>query len=277
MALPLSPQVFAIFRGLVEEHSGLHYGPADLELFAEKVSARAIDEGFESLLDYYYFLRYDDGGKEELQRLLEALVVNETYFFREREQLEWLVDHFLVPRLQLGQRPRVWSAACATGEEPLTLAMLLHDRGFDDRVDIVASDISQRVLDKAQAGLFSARSLRHSARPELAARFLEEHEGRLRITPSMVARVQWRRLNLTLAEEVAQLGAFDAILCRNVLIYFSDPTTQRVLDSLMGRLRDDGILLVGVSESLLRFGAAITCDEHGGIFTYRPIRASVRP
>jgi chemotaxis protein methyltransferase CheR len=272
VALPLSPQVFAIFRGLIEEHSGLHYGPADLELFAEKVSARAIDEGFESLLDYYYFLRYDDGGQPELERLVDALVVNETYFFREREQLEWMVDHFLVPRIEKGMRPRVWSAACATGEEPLTLAMLLHDRGYDGQVDIQATDISQRVLDKAQAGLFSARSLRHTARPELAARFLEEQQNRLRITPTMVSRVQWRRLNLTVASEVAQMGRFDAILCRNVLIYFSDQTTQRVLDSLMGRLRDDGVLLVGVSESLLRFGTSFSCEEHGGIFAYRPVR-----
>lgn len=276
MALPLSPQVFAIFRGLVEEHSGLSYGPSDLELFAEKVSARAVDEGFESLLDYYYFLRYDDGGKQELERLMEALVVNETYFFREREQLEWLVDHVLVPRVKQGLRPRVWSAACATGEEPLTLAMLLHERGCDGRVDIVATDISQRVLDKAQAGLFSARSLRHSARPELAAQFLEEHQGRLRIAQAMVARVQWRRLNLTQPREVADMGRFDVILCRNVLIYFSDQTTQRVLDSLMGQLRDDGVFLVGVSESLMRFGASITCEEHGGVFAYRPIRP-VRP
>jgi chemotaxis protein methyltransferase CheR len=272
VALPLSPQVFAIFRGLVEEHSGLHYGPADLELFAEKVSARAIDEGFESLLDYYYFLRYDDGGRQELERLIDALVVNETYFFREREQLEWLVDHVLVPRVRQGRRPRVWSAACATGEEPLTLAMLLENRGYANSVDIVATDISQRVLDKAQAGLFSARSLRHAARPELAARFLDEHEGRLRISPTLVSRVQWRRLNLTRADEVAELGQFDAVVCRNVLIYFSDVTTQRVIDSLMARLIGDGVLLVGVSESLLRFGASIQCEEHGGIFAYRPVR-----
>jgi chemotaxis protein methyltransferase CheR len=273
LALPLSPQVFAIFRGLVEEHSGLHYGPLDLELFAEKVSARAIDEGFESLLDYYYFLRYDAGGAQEMERLIDALVVNETYFFREREQLEWMVDHFLVPRIRQGQRPRVWSAACASGEEPLTLAMLLHDRGYDGQVDILATDISQRVLDKAQAGLFGRRSLRHAARPELTSRFLEEHQGRVRISPTMVSRVQWRRLNLTLANEVADLGRFDAILCRNVLIYFSDLTTQRVLDSLTARLFDDGVLLVGVSESLLRFGTAISCEEHGGIFAYRPVRS----
>jgi chemotaxis protein methyltransferase CheR len=272
VALPLSPQVFAIFRALVEDESGLHYSPDDRELFAEKVSARAVDEGFASLLDYYYFLRYDAGGRQELERLIEALVVNETYFFREREQLEWLVDHFLVPRCRSGRRPRVWSAACATGEEPLTLAMLLADRGCEGQAEITATDLSQRALDRAQAGIFSLRSLRHAARPEIAERFIEPHEGRLRITPSLLSHVEWRRLNLTSATEVAAMGRFDAILCRNVLIYFSDLTTQRVLDSLNGRLVDDGVLLVGVSESLLRFGTSIVCEERGGIFVYRAVR-----
>ena len=272
MSLTLSPSVFAILRGLVEERAGLHYGPDDRELFAEKVSARAIDEGFDSLLDYYYFLRYDPAGDAELERLVEALVVNETYFFREREQLQWLVDHLLVPRCRAGRRPRLWSAACATGEEPMTVAMLLAERGCEGQVDIVATDISQRALDRARAGIFSARSLRHTARPELAARFLEEHEGRLRLTSALTARVDWRRCNLTRPDEVRALGRFDVIMCRNVLIYFSDETTERVIDTLTAQLDDDGVLLVGVSESLLRFGTAVTCEEHGGIFYYRPVR-----
>jgi chemotaxis protein methyltransferase CheR len=272
VSLTLSPQVFAILSALVEERAGLHYGPEDRELFAEKVSARAIDEGFESLLDYYYFLRYDPAGADELERLVEALVVNETYFFREREQLEWLVDHFLVPRCRAGARPRVWSAACSTGEEPMTIAMLLADRGCEGQAELVATDISQRALDRARAGIFSARSLRHTARPELAARFLEEHEGRLRLTGSLAERIEWRRCNLTDAAAVRALGRFDAVLCRNVLIYFSDETTQRVIDGLTARLVDGGVLLVGVSESLLRFGTSVICEEQGGIFYYRPVR-----
>jgi chemotaxis protein methyltransferase CheR len=273
VSLTLSPQVFAILRGLVEERAGLHYSADDRELFAEKVSARAIDEGFESLLDYYYFLRYDPAGDAELERLVEALVVNETYFFREREQLEWLVDHVLVPRCRAGRRPRVWSAACSTGEEPITIAMLLADRGCEGQAELVATDISQRVLDRARAGIFSARSLRYSARPELAARFLEEHDGRLRMTSTLTDQIDWRRCNLTRPEELRRLGKFDAVLCRNVLIYFSDETTQRVIESLTAQIVEDGVLLVGVSESLLRFGTSVLCEEQAGIFYYRPVRS----
>ena len=82
-----------------------------------------------SLLDYYYFLRYDDDGKVELERLVEALLVHETYFFRELEPLQVLVEHFVEPLVKQGMRPRIWCAACATGEEPLTLAMLLASAG----------------------------------------------------------------------------------------------------------------------------------------------------
>src|SRR5689334_17037190 len=146
MGLPLSPQVFTILAALVEERAGIHYSPDDRELLAEKLSVRAIDQGFESLLDYYYFMRYDEGGAEELTRLVETLVVHETYFFREREQLEWLVHSVLVPRCAAGRRPRVWSAACATGEEPLTVAMYLAERGLAGAVDLVATDISERAL-----------------------------------------------------------------------------------------------------------------------------------
>jgi chemotaxis protein methyltransferase CheR len=272
VTLALSAQVFAILSGLVEDRAGLHYGPEDLELFAEKVSMRALDQGFESLLDYYYFLRYDPAGDAELERLVDALVVNETYFFREREQLEWLVDHVLVPRCKEGRRPRVWSAACATGEEPMTVAMLLADRGQRGRAEIVATDISQRALERARAGVFSVRSLRHSARPELAARFLEEGEGRIRASAELLAMIDWRRCNLTSADEVRALGRFDAVLCRNVLIYFSDETTQRVIDRVTAQIVDDGVLLVGVSESLMRFGTSVACEEQGGIFYYRPVR-----
>src|SRR5690242_2399453 len=106
--LPLSPQVFAILSALVEERSGVHYGASSLDIFAHKVSERAIEGGFESLLDYYYFLRYDTASAEELDALIDALVVNETYFYREADQLEVLVRDLLLPLVHRGRRPRVW-------------------------------------------------------------------------------------------------------------------------------------------------------------------------
>jgi len=272
VALPLSPQVFTILGALVEARAGLHYGANDRELFAEKVSARAIEQGFESLLDYYYFMRYDPGGDEELGRLVDSLVVHETYFFREREQVEWLVDGFLAPRVAAGRRPRVLSAACATGEEPLSLAMLLADRGLGGSVEIVGADISERALARAREGVYPPRSLRHSHPPGAARRFLREEGGRLVVAREVHRDVSWRRANLIVPAEVEALGGFDAILCRNVLIYFDDSRAQEVIETLSARLADDGLLLVGVSESLLRFGSSVECEERGGVFVYRPVR-----
>ena len=271
MALPLSPQVFTILGALVEARAGLHYDLHDRELFAEKVSARAIEQGFDSLLDYYYFMRYDPGGDEELGRLVEALVVHETYFFREREQLEWLVDGFLAPRVAAGRRPRVWSAACATGEEPLTLAMMLAERGLGGSVEIVATDISERALGRAREGVFPPRSLRHTNPPPAARRYLAEDGGRLVIAREVHRDVRFERVNLIVPAEIEPLGRFDAVLCRNALIYFNDERAQQVVENLTARLVDDGVLLIGVSESLLRFGSSVECEERGGVFVYRPV------
>ena len=150
LALSLSPQVFAILSALLEERLGLHYDLGERELLADRVSPRATELGFDSLLDYYYFLRYDPGGDSELALLVDALVVNETYFFREVAALKVLVTELVPKLIAQGARPRIWCAACSTGEEPLTLAILLDEAGLLDQVTLVASDISARALTQAR-------------------------------------------------------------------------------------------------------------------------------
>jgi chemotaxis protein methyltransferase CheR len=267
--LDLSPPVFAIMSALIEEKTGLYYGLSDRDLLADKLSARAQEAGFDSLLDYYYFLRYDPASDTEVAALIDALVVGETYFFREYLPLRVLVDDFLTPWCQAGLRPRVWSAACATGEEPLTLAMMLADRGLLELCDIVATDISQRALDRARAGWFGARSVRVSPEPHLVARYLVPARQGFTVDPALMARISWRRLNLIDATATAALGVFDAVLCRNVLIYFRDETIRRVVERLASALTPRGVLLVGVAESLLRFGTTLVGEERGGAFVYR--------
>ena len=268
-ALPLRPQVFAILSALIEERSGLHYELADIDMIADKISTRALEAGFDSLLDYYYYLRYDDASRAELDALLDVLVVNETYFFRELETLRRMVSDFIEPLVQAGSRPRVWCAACSTGEEPLTIAMLLADRGILDRVEITASDISTRALARAQAGEFGPRSLRHPPTDGLDARWLERTDsGGFRVRRELIDAIRWRRQNLMEERAITAMGPFDAIVCRNVLIYFSDETARRVLQSLTSALRPGGALFVGVSESLLRFGTSLECEERGGVFLY---------
>ena len=272
-ALPLRPPVFAILSALIEERSGLHYELADMDMIADRLSARAVEAGFDSLLDYYYYLRYDDASRAELDALLDALVINETYFFRELDSLKRMISEFIEPLVASGKRPRVWCAACSTGEEPLTLAMLLSDRGLLPGVEIVASDLSGRALARAQAGEFGPRSIRQLPPNGLDARFLVAvKDGRVRVREDLAQEIQWLRVNLVDTEAVASLGAFDVIACRNVLIYFSDDTAKRVLASLSGALQPGGALLVGVSESLLRFGSSLACEERGGVFFYRKER-----
>jgi chemotaxis protein methyltransferase CheR len=267
--LELSAPVFAIFSALIEEKAGLHYGLADRDLLADKLSMRAQDAGFDSLLDYYYFLRYDPAGDAELAALIDVLVVGETYFFREYPPLRVLVDEFLAPWCESGRRPRVWSAACASGEEPLTLAMMLADRGLLDAVDIVATDISRRALDRARAGKFGARSVRAVPEPRLVERYLVPTGQGYTVDPSLVAIISWRQANLIDAQAVLALGVFDVVLCRNVLIYFRDQTIRIVVERLASALVPRGILLVGVAESLLRFGTPFLGEERGGAFLYR--------
>src|SRR6185295_19128075 len=123
--LPLASAVFTILSGLIEERLGLFFAAEDSDILAEKVSPRAVECGFDSLLDYYYYLRYDAAAGAELERLAEALVVNETYIGRELDQLSALVGTLMPPLLHERGRLRLWSAACSTGEEPLTLAGML--------------------------------------------------------------------------------------------------------------------------------------------------------
>lgn len=268
--LPLSPQVFAILSGLVEERTGLHYDVQDRELLAERASPRALELGFESLLDYYYFLRYDSGADAELALLVDALVVNETYFFRELMPLKVIVELFVPELLEKRARPRIWCAACSTGEEPLTLAMLLDEAGLLDRVTLVASDISGRALAHARAGRYGRRSLR--ALPEgVLGRWLEPEGQSAQVATRIAAAVDFRRANLTNERELSALGQFDVIICRNVLIYFRDQTIERVVENLGRQLPDDGYLVVGASESLMRFDAAFACEEQRGAFFYRKV------
>ena len=279
MTPSLSPQLFAIFSALVEDTLGIHYTPDDAPLFAEKLAARAREAGFESLLDYYYFLRYDAGAATELAGLADALVVGETYFFRELEPARAAIEQVLVPAVRKRDRARVWSAACATGEEPLSIAMLLEEAGIASRTEIVATDVSQRALARARDGLYRSRSLRTlpPAPPPLgwtpalgaiAARALTPDPSGVRVARPLVAAIDYRQINLLDHAAIAALGQFDLVFCRNVLIYFADRTVVHVLAGLAGALADEGRLLIGASESLLRFGTAFRCEERGGAFLY---------
>lgn len=269
--LELTPPLFAILSSLIEERVGLCYTLQDQELLAAKLAPRVAELGFSSLLDYYYFLRYDPASEAEFTTLINALVVNETFFFRELTPLSVMVMEVLLPLVRAGQTPRVWCAACSTGEEPITLSMLLDEHGLLGKVELVATDVSTNALARAQSGEYPRRSLRQVPVPALAAKWLTERERSVAVSPVLRQAIRWQQLNLMDEQAIVSLGSFDLILCRNVLIYFRDATATRVVRLLGNQLRSRGVLLVGVSESLMRFGTSLACEETSGVFLYRKV------
>jgi chemotaxis protein methyltransferase CheR len=274
----LSPQLFAIFSSLVEERLGLHYGVEDKRVFSDKIVGAMNEAGFENPLDYYYALRYDDDSGAETDALADVLVVGETYFFRELVPLRVAISEFIEPAVRRRGRARIWSAACATGEEPTTIAMLLADAGILPQCEILATDVSGRALARARTGIYGPRSLRaigDDAEPlvrTLSDRWIardQSSEGAVgRVARAIVDAVEYRRVNLLETAAISALGTFDLVSCRNVLIYFEDRTVQRVVSSLCRALAPQGRIIVGASESLLRFGTLLHCEERGGAFFY---------
>jgi len=275
---PLSHQLFLLLSAFVEERTGLHYSAEDNALFSDKIWTRLEEAGFTSPLDYYYFLRYDPRGEAELVALVDVLVVGETYLFREVDALCAAIDHVIRPAIEARGRARVWSAGCSTGEEPYSLAMLLAEASLLDSVDILATDVSNRSLARARIGNVSQRSLRalvHGsaiAAPlslqRIAERWLEPLEGGgARVAPRIVQAIDFRRDSI-LDPTLHGLDGLDLILCRNVLIYFRDDVVRNVVEMFRRKLRPGGRLIVGASESLLRFGTALRCEERAGAFFY---------
>jgi chemotaxis protein methyltransferase CheR len=255
---PLEQGEFGLFQRIVHREAGIHLGDIKLALVASRLLRRIRELGLASYGAYYRRV-VDD--KSELTLMLDAITTNETHFFREGRHFELLAER-LVPawrdeaaRGARDKRVRVWSAGCSTGEEPYSLAMALlaalpPEEGWD--VQILATDLSTRVLDHATRGVYSAEKAASIPRGFLQTYMLRgvgSQDGNVKVGPALQATVTFRRLNLN--DDDWEVGApFDAILCRNVFIYFNQTTRNRIVAQLLGHLRPRGYFFVGHSESL---------------------------
>ena len=262
--------VFLLLRDLIRDRLGVWFAEDRRDLLASKLSDRIVALGLRSFLDYYYRLKYGPGAEEEWSALTDALSVQETYFWREMDQVRAFVD-ILVPQHVAagGGAVRVWSAACATGEEPLTLAMALNEAGWFGRADIEiwASDVSPAALEHAARGVYRQRSFR-ALPAALREKYFTPVEGGWRMDPELHARVRYRRVNLLDPGETAFLDSARYIFCRNVFIYFSPATTAQVVAGFAQRMQRPAYLFVGVSESLLRLSTAFELEQVGAAFVY---------
>jgi chemotaxis protein methyltransferase CheR len=267
-SLGLPRTAITLVRDLVHERTGLFYDDSRIGQMSDRLAPRVTNRGFDTFLDYYYFLKYDDTSGDEWQAVMDALSVPETYFWRETDQLN-AVAQVIVPALAqtVGRRVRVWSVPCASGEEPLSLAMMLDQSGLLDSVQIEASDASPAALTAAAAGLYRERAFR-TLPPLLRTRYFTPEGSRWKIDPSLAARVSWSRVNLLDTAEVERRAWADVILCRNVFIYFSDAAIRRVVETFARAMPSRGYLCVGAAESLLRLTDCFDLEQIGEAFVY---------
>ena len=262
-----------LLRDLVSARAGMFYDGERLSYLRDRLAPLAIERGFESLLDYYYLLKYDAHADREWMRVIDALSVQETYFWREFDQIQALADAIL-PRLVAANRYRVriWSVPCATGEEPLSLAMALEEGGWFSRasIELHASDASESALRKAAAGTYGARSFRQLPDALRDKYFDQEPGGRTwRVKPWLHARVtSWSRVNVVHAEEIAPYAAADVIFCRNLFIYFTEATIRQVVEQFARQMRTPAFLCVGAAESLLRVSPSFELQDIAGAYVY---------
>jgi chemotaxis protein methyltransferase CheR len=269
-SLGLAGHVTTILRELVHERLGLSYEPSQFDQLADRLAPLVVARGFGSFMDYYYLLKYSDD-TEEWGRVMDALAVQETYFWREIDQIRAVVQH-VVPKLteQLrGRSLRIWSAPCATGEEPLTLAMLLEENGWFSRapIEIIGSDASRAGIMKAMRGRYGTRAFRNLP-PALRDKYFTPAGNEWVVSPELHRRIEYDVVNLVAPDEVARHAAAPIIFCRNVFIYFSDRSIRRTLDAFAQSMPTPSYLCVGAAESLLRLGSQFELQDIGGAFMY---------
>jgi chemotaxis protein methyltransferase CheR len=269
--LALPEGTTSLIQSLINERTGMFFDNGKRDILLDKLSPLVIDRGFSSYLDYYYLLKYDPAAPVEWQNVMNALSVQETYLWRETDQVRALVQT-LVPQWRArnaGSTLRIWSAACATGEEPLTIAIALNEAGWFERasIEIVASDASTKAIDRATRGVYRERAFRNLPTP-LRDRYFERDGSDWRVSSSIHSRIKWELANLMEEDQISHLADADFIFCRNVFIYFSETAISRVVRSFSRFIRPPGYLFVGAAESLIRMTTDFTLTEIDDAFVY---------
>ena len=253
---PLSRREFAAFQNIIRRETGIFLSDVKEALLVGRLSRRVRELGLPTFDAYHRLVEEDEA---ERVRMIDAICTHETHFFREPRQFDFLVERVL-PALradaEAGRRPRkvsAWSAACSTGEEPTSLAMVLLDQmpGWD--VDVLATDLSTGVLERARAALYpveKAAEIPSGLLKRFMLRGFGSQEGRMTTGAEIRAVVRFQRLNLN--DEAYPLPApFDLVFCRNVLIYFAPETKARVVERLRRHLSPRGHLFFGHAESAM--------------------------
>jgi chemotaxis protein methyltransferase CheR len=276
----MTPDVFTLLSSLVRERSGLVLTPDKSYLLESRLLPVARKWEQKTVAELAALLR----GKPDarlIRDIVEAMTTNESFFFRDIkpfDQFKSLVLPHLLKKRAATKSIRIWSAACSSGQEPYSLAMILNEHKLQLsgwKVEIVATDLSTEILDKARAGLYSQFEVQRGLPIQLLVKYFKQEGDRWQVDAAIRAMVSYRPFNLL--DELGSLGRFDVIFCRNVLIYFDQPTKAKVLDAMSRQLAPDGHLYLGGAETVLGITDKLQpLPEHRGIYVHGGAPAAAR-
>jgi len=275
--LKVSDEEFRQLRDFIYEQCGIFIGENRKYLIENRLATRIKDLNLTSYSEYYHYLRFDVNRRAELTRLFEAVTTNETSFYRNPPQLQIFQDVVLKNTLDnlrtLNQKKlRIWSAGCSTGEEPYTIAIILHELLRHEvltwDIKITANDLSEAVLTSARRGVYSEYALRTTPK-EIVTRYFTQENNTFKLEPKIKHLVSFGQINLNDRQQLARVDRSHIVFCRNVIIYFDDDMKRRVISAFYDNLLPDGALLIGHSESLHNISRAFKPEHHKGTIVYR--------
>lgn len=276
-AVGISDEEFTQLRDFIYDQSGIFIADNRKYLVENRLAGRLKELNLKTYGEYYYFLRYDTGRRQELSKLFESVTTNETSFFRNPPQLRVFKEKVLAEvldeqRKKGMKRLNIWSAGCSTGEEPYTLAIILHEALGSEisswRIKITANDLSEAVLQAARKGIYNEYTLRTTPK-ELVTKYFDKDDIAYRIKPEVKRLVSFGPINLSDRLAVKRIERSQIVFCRNVIIYFDDDMKKRVISSFYDNLLPGGFLLIGHSESLHNISRAFTPVHHPGAIVYK--------
>lgn len=277
----LSKEDFERFREFFYEKTGILFDESKRYFVDRRIIERMKATGYDNFKSYFIAIKYDITGKE-LQNLINALTVNETYFFREEYQFQAMVENMLpeiTSRKKPGERVRIFSIPSSTGEEPYSIALYLLEYWKDiDKwdIEIVSSDIDTNVLEAAKQGVYSSRSVQNLPKPILQKYFTALKDGYYKITDDLINAIEFKKANIVNSIEMLKFRNFDIVFCRNLLIYFDDLSRKKAAENLYNAMNPGGFICLGHAESMSRISSIFEVRRFPKAIVYqKPLEGNV--
>ncbi|MCX8083395.1 MAG: protein-glutamate O-methyltransferase CheR [Calditerrivibrio sp.] len=250
--IKMKDEEFAELADIIYKNAGITFTINKKYLLENRLTKRLNELNFTTFKDYIYFLKYDVKRREEMKVLMNLVTINETYFLRERAQMDHMIKKAIPEMTMKGKRSfKIWSAACSSGEEPYSIAMLLNEEGMYGKynIEIFATDINTEVIGIAEKGVYRSVSFR-GVPPSIIDKYFLKTGLDFVIKPEIKGKVKFFQANLLESLAASKIGAVDFIFCRNVLIYFDVDAKKKVVDIFYKTLNVGGHLYLGHSETL---------------------------